>query len=101
MAEKIPGDRIKLEGKRNIRDLGGYRTADGRRIRPNRLIRSENLSGLTENDIRILTREYELRTIVDFRTLAEAMEKPDPVMEGVNYIHNPVLSEAQMGMTHE
>lgn len=101
MAEKIPGDRIKLEGKRNIRDLGGYQTADGRRIRPHRLIRSENLSGLTENDIRILTREYELRTIVDFRTLAEATEKPDPVMEGVNYIHNPVLSEAQMGMTHE
>ena len=30
MAEKIPGDRIKLEGKRNIRDLAiGQQMAEG------------------------------------------------------------------------
>ena len=32
--------RIPLEGLHNTRDLGGFETADGRKIRPRRLIRS-------------------------------------------------------------
>lgn len=40
--------RIPLEGLHNTRDLGGFETADGRKIRPRRLIRSGQLSGMTE-----------------------------------------------------
>ncbi len=100
MERRVPGERIPLTGKQNIRDLGGYRTKDGMHVCLHKLIRSESLNGISEADKTILTGEYNLRRILDFRTLAEVKEKPDPVMEGVEYIHHPILSEAQMGMTH-
>lgn len=93
--------RILLEGIPNARDLGVYKTKDGHQIKPRRLIRSGCLTGMTEADTKILTEDYELRAIVDFRTAAELSEKPDPTLPGVTYMHNPILNEAQMGMTHE
>lgn len=93
--------RIPLEGVHNTRDLGGYLTEDGRRIRPRRLIRSGALYGLTEKDKRILTEEYDLRTVVDFRTETEREEKPDPALRGVTFIANPILEEAALGITRE
>lgn len=101
MEHRMPGDRIVLEKIANVRDLGGYRTQDGRCIRMHKLIRSEGLYGITDKDKQILVEEYELRKIIDFRTLAETKEKPDPVMAQVEYVHNPILNEAQMGITHE
>ncbi|MEU7054974.1 GNAT family N-acetyltransferase [Streptomyces sp. NPDC046197] len=41
MDRHIPFDRL-----HNLRDLGGYRTADGRRVRPRRLFRSDGLGKL-------------------------------------------------------
>ena len=93
--------RILLAGIANARDLGVYKTEDGRQIRPHRLIRSDCLTGMTEDDAKILTEDYELRMVVDFRTAAELAEKPDPVLPSVTYIHNPILNETQMGMTHD
>ena len=42
--------RIPLEGLHNTRDLGGFETADGRKIPPRTLIRSGQLSGITQKD---------------------------------------------------
>ena len=47
--------RIPLEGLHNTRDLGGFETADGKKIRPRRLLRSGQLAGMTETDKQILT----------------------------------------------
>ena len=47
-------ERIPLERLYNTRDLGGIKTLDGQRIRPHRLIRSGQLSGMTEKDARVL-----------------------------------------------
>ena len=93
--------RIPLEGVRNTRDLGGYRTKDGRSIKSCRCIRSGQLHDLTERDKEILTREYSLAVIVDFRTHAEKAESPDPEIQGVAYIHNPILEEKTLGITKE
>jgi Protein tyrosine/serine phosphatase len=93
--------KIHLEGVRNTRDLGGYRTGDGRRIKPCHLIRSGQLHDLTERDKEILTRDYSLAVIVDFRTHAEKEENPDPDIHGVAYIHNPILEEKTLGITRE
>lgn len=93
--------RIPLEGVHNTRDLGGYMTLDGRSIRPHRLIRSGELYSLTEKDKKILTGEYELRTVVDFRTETEQAERPDPVLASVTYIPNPILEESALGITRE
>ena len=44
-----------FEGCVNFRDLGGYRTADGRRLQWRRLFRADGLSKLTDADHRQLT----------------------------------------------
>lgn len=93
--------RVPLAGLHNTRDLGGFRTKDGRRIRRHRCIRSGELSLMTEEDKKILLEEYDLRTVVDFRTETERAEKPDPSLPGVNYIHNPILLEQTLGITRE
>ncbi|MCQ4670170.1 tyrosine-protein phosphatase [Lactonifactor longoviformis] len=93
--------RIELENLYNTRDLGGYRTLEGKKIRPKRLLRSGTLERATDRDIRTLTDEYQMKTVVDFRTRAEMDQKPDPPIEGVTFIHNPILTEAQMGITRE
>lgn len=96
-----PGERIALEGAANTRDLGGYQTTDGMMVKPHLLIRSGALDKLTENDGRILTEEYGLKTIVDLRTDTEVAQKPDLVMEGVTVVRNPLIRDATVGMTHE
>ncbi len=93
--------RIPLEGVHNTRDLGGFLTSDGSYIKPHRLIRSGELYNLTSNDIDLLTGEYELAKIVDFRTQTEREERPDPNMKGVTYVINPILEEKALGITRE
>lgn len=43
--------RIEMEGVTNFRDMGGYRTADGRELKWRRLFRSDTLAGLSDRDI--------------------------------------------------
>lgn len=94
-------ERIKLEKLLNTRDLAGYRTTDGKIIRPKGLIRSGALAGMSEKDKETLYGEYGVRTVIDLRTGMEAAEKPDPVIPGVNNIFNPILDEETAGFTHE
>ena len=84
----------------NVRDLGGMPTQDGRQIRGNRLLRAGALSGAGEEDIAIL-REHQVRTIVDLRGDEEISRSPDPVIEGIRYIKNPILPSRTLGITHE
>lgn len=51
MDDMIPTRRIPLEGLSNFRDLGGYPTADGRRVRWRTVFRSDTLALLTDGDI--------------------------------------------------
>ncbi|HJL98292.1 MAG TPA: tyrosine-protein phosphatase [Acidimicrobiales bacterium] len=62
---------LPLTGAMNCRDLGGYPTREGRHIRTNAIFRSDRLSDLTEDDQEELA-SYGIRTVVDFRTSAEA-----------------------------
>lgn len=94
-------ERIPLEGIFNTRDLGGMETADGKKIKSHRLIRSGELFNISENDKSVLTKQYNLKKVVDFRTGAERSEKPDPILENVEYIWAPIMSEEAMGITHD
>ena len=106
MPEEIPGfpefGHIPLEGSHNTRDLGGLPTADGRRIRPARLLRSGDLHHATENDVARLLADYRLEAVVDFRTNLERQKDPDPHdrMDGVAFYDLPVLSMEAVGVTH-
>ena len=43
--------RIELEGLSNFRDLGGYRTADGRAVKWGTIFRSDTLAALSDRDV--------------------------------------------------
>lgn len=89
---------IELEKQKNIRDLGGTVTRDGRTIRPRRFIRSGRLSGLTFQDASVLLGQWQVRTIVDLRCDKECRERPDPYWPIVEYFHIPILSEEKLGL---
>lgn len=61
---------VPLAGAHNFRDLGGYRTAEGRTTRRGRLFRSDALHELTSDDLEVL-RSIGVSAIVDLRTRAE------------------------------
>ncbi|MBO0820028.1 MAG: tyrosine-protein phosphatase [Nocardiopsaceae bacterium] len=85
---------IDVEGAANMRDLGGTPTVDGGRIAPRRLLRSDNLQGLTGRDVSRLTGEFGVTTIVDLRTTGEIEnEGPGPLdaVPGLRHARHPVL----------
>jgi protein-tyrosine phosphatase len=81
---------IELEGVVNIRDVGGLPTADGRRIRSGVLIRSANLSSVTEADVARLVNELGVRRVLDLRTDVEVRNSEPGLLrgtEGVTFHH--------------
>lgn len=61
---------IALEGGRNFRDLGGYETQDGRRVKWRMLFRSGSMARLTPADYETLA-AFSIKQICDFRTTSE------------------------------
>lgn len=93
--------RIELEGLPNTRDLGGMKTKDGKTIKYKKLLRSGQLYFATENDKNTLLNDYNLGLIVDFRSIDEQKEKPDPTLPDVKYVYNPVMREITKGITRD
>jgi protein-tyrosine phosphatase len=71
---------LPLKGGRNFRDLGGYRSADGRQVRWGRLYRSGVMVGLTAEDMAYL-RGLGIRTICDLRSPEERTAAPTPFLK--------------------
>ena len=69
---------IPLEGARNVRDLGGLRTAEGGITRHGLLFRADTLAHLTDADQTRLA-GLGLATIIDLRTEPERLKAPDRV----------------------
>ncbi len=82
---------------RNIRDLGGMKTADGRSILVGRLIRSNSLSELNEPFRSNLLRHVD--TVVDLRSPMELKERPQFLTEGVNTVSLPLIEENVPGIS--
>jgi protein-tyrosine phosphatase len=75
---------VELAGQNNFRDLGGYRTSDGRRVKWRHLYRSGELSELSDDDVEKLA-ELGIRTVVDLRGEAEVEQKgPDRLPPGAS-----------------
>jgi len=75
-----------LEGVHNARELGGYRTVDGRTVRHGVLIRTAQLSDATEADWKKLLEDYQLSLAIDLRTSVESNRHPDPKIPGVDVV---------------
>lgn len=77
----------------NFRDLGGLKGADGKRIRPLRILRSGEIVRLSEEEKEILTGKYNLKTIVDLRGEKEYTENPDDEIAGTLYYNIDILKK--------
>ncbi len=75
---------VRLTGGHNFRDLGGYRSADGRTVRWGRLFRSGKLSGLTASDV-VRLADHGIRVVCDLRTPVE--RRREPSVPGVAPLH--------------
>lgn len=75
----------------NVRDIGGYQTADGRFTRWGRLYRSGDLSTLNPADVAYLTR-LKLHLICDLRTSEERVKYNNhlPTNQELEYWHQPI-----------
>lgn len=81
---------IPLQGAVNVRDVGGYRTYDGERVRHGRVFRADALSKLTDADVATLG-GLGLRTVVDFRVAEEVRyDGPDRLPAGLAVTARPV-----------
>lgn len=75
---------MKLEGGINFRDMGGYLTTDGRRIKKQKFFRSGSLSRLTPNDCQTLE-GLSIQYILDYRDHHESENDKDVIWKGVHH----------------
>ena len=64
-----------LQGASNFRDVGGYRNADGRRVRRGQVFRSDHLAGLTGEDV-VRLQSLGIGHSLDFRGVNECAATP-------------------------
>ncbi|MEO8610671.1 MAG: tyrosine-protein phosphatase [Chloroflexota bacterium] len=91
--QEIFSDRVLvLEGSSNIRDIGGYRTRDGKVTRWKTILRSASMDKLPPESQQRLA-EHGVKYIVDLRDLWETEKSPN-VFAGstlIIYHHSPVI----------
>ena len=89
-----PRRHLDLDGAHNIRDLGGYLTADGRRTRWGTFLRADGLHQLPPASQDTLI-GYGVRTVVDLRLTRELNRQPDVFADRpeVKYHHENVLGD--------
>jgi len=78
--------RLPFEGAVNFRDLGGYRSADGRRVKWRQLYRSDALVHLTDADLSAAS-DLHLRNLFDLRSVAERTKRPDRELPSATAVH--------------
>ncbi len=87
-ADITPSRWLPVEGAYNVRDLGGYRTEDGRMTRWRTFLRADDLYKLTDADQNLLT-DYGVRTVIDLRGSDELAQLPNVLAKNPNvtYLH--------------
>ncbi|MBK8902799.1 MAG: tyrosine-protein phosphatase [Anaerolineaceae bacterium] len=73
----------------NIRDVGGFYTADGQMVRWGLLYRSGSLSRLTQADLAYLQR-LGLRLVFDLRSTNERIKQPDKLPDLPELVERPL-----------
>ena len=68
---------LKLEGSSNFRDLGGYESSNGMKLKKGLIYRSDSLSYLSKGDIKKI-QKVGIKTVCDFRSDIEMDEYPSP-----------------------
>lgn len=84
--------KILLDGTSNTRELGGYKTEDGRSLKWGVLYRSDKLSELTDADQEYLL-QLGIKRVIDFRSSEEKQNEPDQLPSTLKYIEMPIEAD--------
>ena len=85
---------LNVPGAYNVRDLGGYRTADGKTTRWRAFLRADGLHNLSESSKDGLI-EYGVRTVIDLRRTFETVETPNALagMDVIEFLHLNMIGD--------
>jgi protein-tyrosine phosphatase len=87
------GESLGIASIPNLRDVGGYQTADGRTVATGLVYRSNQLSDIMPEDMDKLA-ALNLAVDYDLRTAAERDKRPDELPSGVDYVWLNVLADS-------
>jgi protein-tyrosine phosphatase len=84
---------VRLEGCVNFRDLGGYPTRTGTRVRTGQVFRSDALHLLTASDVRYLRHELRIGQVIDLRSSGELRVDGRGLLEAepIRFLHLPIF----------
>ena len=88
-----PGPNLGIASIPNLRDLGGYQNADGKTVADGLVYRSNQLSGISPDDMEKLA-ALGLKNAYDLRTAVEREKRPEELPPGVNYVVLDVLADS-------
>jgi protein-tyrosine phosphatase len=95
---------LHLESAPNFRDIGGYRTSDGKWVKVDELYRSEGLEALSDADTATL-QAIGIKLVCDLRTDTERSSKPDreipgSTVEAINILgEDPLVAQLTAAIT--
>ena len=91
LSENLREDHRKLpfSGAHNFRDLGGYKTQDGKTVKWGKIYRSDNLHSLTDEDVSYMER-LDIKSVVDFRSNEERENEPDRLTPNMTQVLLPI-----------
>lgn len=92
--------KVNLQGAANFRDLGGYKTKDGKTVKWGKVYRSADISKLTDADLTELQKRH-IKYDVDLRGTQESAQAPDKINPGTDYILCPAGSDSINTMTRD
>ncbi len=95
----MPNRLLDINSGHNFRDLGGYRTTDGRTIKWRQLLRTGSLANLSDDDLTTLAK-IPVTQDIDLRGQAEVRQMPDRVPQTATYYHLPVFDEDETDASH-
>jgi protein-tyrosine phosphatase len=79
----------------NLRDVGGYRTSDGKWVQVGKLYRSDGLDTLTDADTATL-QALGVKLVCDLRTDGEVSSKPDKTIPGATNEQINIIGEDEL-----
>jgi protein-tyrosine phosphatase len=91
--QREPGRSIAIASVPNLRDLGGWPTRDGGRVRAGLLYRSTELDKLAGADMAAFA-ALGIRSVYDLRTEAERSVQPDRLPPSTEYVVVDVLKDS-------
>ena len=93
---------IGLTSVSNARELGGYKTKDGRTVKFGKLLRTGELTDLSAADQKKLEQKYHVKKIVDVRSNRNIlMDGQDPELKNATRAHYPYSSTLNLLLTSQ